>query len=517
MNNQQTDRQIWWILALICTAKLALHLVFNANWTYHRDELLYLALGNHPDWGYWSNPTSIGAVSWLVQRTIGDSVWALRLVPSLLGTGLVLVAGLTARELKGGPWAVGMAAGSLALSVAYLRTSTYFMPVIFDVFYWTLLLYLVIRYLNTRREQLFWWIGLVIGLAILNKYSIGFLLLGLLGGLLLSSERKLLTQRGPYWALGLGLLIALPNLAWQVALDFPVVDHLQGLVRNQLSNNSVRDFLLEQLLFNLTAILIWTFGLVWLLSYRKARPYRVVGYTYLVVLLLMVLLRAKGYYTMGLYPPLLAAGAVAWESLAKSRRWLAYALPVVMVASVLPITPLALPLLSPPRMAQYGEQVLTKIGLGQALRWEDGERRALPQDYADMLAWEEFPQLVRRAIDRLPAGTGYLIYAENYGQAGAVNRYRRFYQLPEAVSFADNFRLWAPPELPANTQALIYINDEVGEDMEQLFGRVELVGTITHPQARERGTGVYLCTEPRSDVAAFWRERRASVSRFYRR
>jgi hypothetical protein len=152
---RSSSRTTWWILGIICGAKLLVHLLFNANWTYHRDELLCLALGEHPDWGYWSNPTSIGAISWFVQQTIGDRVWAIRLVPSLLGTALVFVAGLLAREFRGGTWAVGMAAGSVAISISFLRVSTYFMPVIFDVFYWTLLLYLVVAHMSAPTWPLF--------------------------------------------------------------------------------------------------------------------------------------------------------------------------------------------------------------------------------------------------------------------------------------------------------------------------------------------------------------------------
>ena len=100
--------------------------------------------------------------------------------------------------------------------------------------------------------------------------------------------------------------------------------------------------------------------------------------------------------------------------------------------------------------------------------------------------------------------------------AGAIDVYREKYGLPPAVSFADTYRLWAPLELPPDTEALIYVNDEVGADVRELFANIERIGEITHPQARERGTGVYLLTEPRTDLAAFWRERRRSVTSFYR-
>jgi hypothetical protein len=64
-------------------AKIIFHLFTNTIWGFHRDELLYLALGRHPDWGFWSNPPLTGWLSWLMQNTLGDGQAAVRLIPAL--------------------------------------------------------------------------------------------------------------------------------------------------------------------------------------------------------------------------------------------------------------------------------------------------------------------------------------------------------------------------------------------------------------------------------------------------
>ena len=88
-----------WTLIGVVTATLTLHLVVAATTSYglHRDELLYLALGRHMDWGFLEVPPLIAALSRTLQETIGTSVFAVRLFPALSGAALVLLTGLMAR------------------------------------------------------------------------------------------------------------------------------------------------------------------------------------------------------------------------------------------------------------------------------------------------------------------------------------------------------------------------------------------------------------------------------------
>ena len=141
----------WQPIALLATFKLIVHLLVNTNYEIHRDGLLYLALGKHLDFGYWSNPPLIGWISWLAQQLSGGSLGGIRLFPTLAGCGLVVLAGLMARELGGKRYAQFLAALAVALSPAYLRSSLMFQPVIFDILSWTALSYLLLRYLNTQK------------------------------------------------------------------------------------------------------------------------------------------------------------------------------------------------------------------------------------------------------------------------------------------------------------------------------------------------------------------------------
>jgi hypothetical protein len=53
----------------------------------------------------------------------------------------------------------------------------------------------------------------------------------------------------------------------------------------------------------------------------------------------------------------------------------------------------------------------------------------------------------------------------------------------------------------------MYVNSELGGDVDSLFANIIVAGRITNPYARENGTTVYICRDPRGDFPAFWKKR----------
>lgn len=497
----------WRFILPVVGVKLLLHLYVNTIYGIHRDGLLYLALGRHPDWGYWSNPPLIGWLSWLIQHIGGDAVWVVRLFPTLAGCGIVLLAGMMAREFGGGRYAQFLATLGAAVSPAFLRTSMLFQPVVFDVLGWAIFSWLLVRYLNTSSRRYILAFGAAFGLFFLNKYMVVFFLAALAPALLLTRYRAVLWSRDAAMAAGIALLIMLPNLVWQVMHDFPVVSHMRELRANQLVNVQPANFLVEQLFLNFSGTLVWLPGL-WFLWTRQEGRYRSILFLFAGVILLLLALQGKPYYTLGMYPVMMAAGGWAWENLLH-RRWLRLALPLLLVVLLIPGAPLALPLFPPSQMAEYCRWAGRNLGLDFVTRWEDGRQHPLPQDFADMLGWPEIGQAATDAFQQLPPGTPVMIYGENYGQAGAVDYFGRRAGLPPAVSFADTYRLWLPETTQAT--ALIYINDELGPDVAALFSDIRPIGSVRDTFAREFGTTVYLCRQPRKNLGEFWRERVAGI------
>ena len=208
---------------------------------------------------------------------------------------------------------------------------------------------------------------------------------------------------------------------------------------------------------------------------------------------------------MGIFPMLIAAGAVFYERLIRINliRW---ALPLLLVTITYFILPLGLPIFGPNGLVTYFNTLETEYGVDVGRRFEDGTIHSLPQDYADMIGWEELTAITREAYASIPPSEEGIIYCENYGQAGAIFMIGRKYGLPEPLSFSDSYEYWVPDSIPTSVTHLIYINDEMGDDVKDAFGQIKIVGKISNSHAREAGTTVYLCSSPRASVNALWQQ-----------
>lgn len=497
-------KKLTWIqiLAALLTVKLLLHLYLNGQWSFHRDELLYLALGRHLDWGYASVPPGIGFWAWFGDSVLGGTVEAIRLISTLFGTATVLLTGLMAKEMlpkgAGMGWFAMLVVGVAGLvSGAYLRPCMLFMPVVFDVFYWTLLCWLFLKYINTEKTSWLLWFGATAGLGLLNKYSVLIFLFAMLPGILFTKQRRIFSDNKFYLAVGLALLVFSPNIVWQAEHRFPVFRHMGELAATQFAHVSLGSFFSDQLRFFLPALPVWLCGLYFLLFRKEAAPWRIFGWMYLAVLAVLLFFSAKSYYSLGAYPVLLAAGAAFLERVTTQRmKWLRYALPAFMLIFGAVVLPAALPLFPPEEEARFMKKMAKVPGLQGVLRWEDGNYYALPQDFADMIGWEELAAMAGKTWQNIPDKSTAAIYADSYGQAGAIEHFGKKYGVPEVLSFSDNYRYWLPDALPANFQTLIYVNDELGDDMPGFFQKIEKVWELDMPLSRQHGDQIYLCQGP---------------------
>lgn len=230
------------------------------------------------------------------------------------------------------------------------------------------------------------------------------------------------------------------------------------------------------------------------------RQYRPLAWAYLALVVMLLLLSGKDYYTVGAYSMLLAAGGVAWERWLGARCWVL--LPFILLLN-LPIIPYAIPVLSIGDMQAYAATMKERFGLEGPLRWEDGSIRELPQDYADMHGWEEIPEKVARLYHSLSAEeqATCMIIAGHYGQAGVLNFNRKKYNLPETYSFNSSFIMWLPEDIDFDRQIQI---DDNPQTTSRYFESVVLIDSIANPYARDPGL-IYYKTGPKIDVQSAWR------------
>ncbi len=498
------------LLWIIAALNVALHLAFSQNLEYHRDELLYFSQGMHPAWGYASVPPLTGWLSGLVGTTVGYSVWAVKVLPAIFSGIMVLLVAAISRELGGRDYTQILAGIGVVLAPLMLRAFFLFQPVYLDIFFWTLLFYWLVRFQNSSSDRYLYTLGVTLGLGLLNKYLIALWAVSALLALLSTRERKVFGRKALYVAFGISLLVFLPNIIWQIQHEFPVIQHMEALNDSQLVYVDRAQFLSDQLLMGYAVLLLLIPGLYFLLRHRK---YRSVGLTVVFTVALLCLLRGKSYYTAGVFPMLLAAGAVFWgELLTKTLGKIL--LPTFMLLCVVPLLPLGLPIYKAPELVTFFDKLDRNYGIDAGRRFEDGTIHPLPQDYADMLGWEELTRLVQSAYGQTSDKKHTLIYCENYGQAGAVAIVGKKYGLPQPMCFSESFLYWAPELLDNEIREFIYVNDELGEDLQQSFADIREVGRIQNANAREYGTRVYLCRQPRGDIRAFLLERIAEETPF---
>jgi len=483
-----------------------IHLIFIWSMDFHRDELLYFSFGSHLSFGYASNPPLIGFLAFVLQNIFGFNLFAAKILPAVLSALMIfLIAGIV-KEFGGKMYAQILASVGLIVSPFSLRTFFLFQPVFLDIFFWTLLFLFIIKYINSKNERYLIFIGIVAGFGMLNKYLIALPLIILLTVLAFTTYKQIFKQRTFYIALILAFIIFLPNLIWQFYYDFPVFAHLRELHDKQLVHVSRIGFCIDQLLMTFAVSVLLIAGLLYLLTSKQIKKFRLIGISIALVFVMLFLLKAKSYYTLGVFPVLIAAGAVWFEQSIKFY-WLKPSVIVLLILMTIPIVPFSLPVFNVDGLVKYFRNVERRTGIVADRRFEDGVVHSLPQDYADMIGWEKLAVLTNIAVLKMDNKNDYIIYCENYGQAGAVNICGKKIGLPEPVCFSDAFRYWAPGDFKNEIKEFVYINDNLGKDVEQLFGQIEKIGSIDNIHAREFGTTVYLCKKPLTSFNQFWKVR----------
>ena len=212
-----------------------------------------------------------------------------------------------------------------------------------------------------------YWLGIVAGFGFLTKYSIIFFFAAMIGSLLLTSHRKIFLTKYPYISWGIALLIAAPNLWWQFAHDFPIARHMEELAATQLVNVSTTGFLIPQFLDHFGASILWISGLFFVLTNEKLKSYRFLGWTYLLVLLILLVASGKDYYAFGAYAMLFALGGIAWEYWFGKKSLLL--IPIITLLN-LPAIPLALPILPIEQMETYSLYIQNDLGIESFFRWK---------------------------------------------------------------------------------------------------------------------------------------------------
>lgn len=437
------------ILILLALALLIAHILINGQYGFHRDELDTLDNARYLDWGYVNYPPVTPFIARVAITLFGSTLFGARLFSSLAHALAVVLTGLMARELGGNRWAQVTAAIAVAIAPFVLLGGTFLTYSTFDYLSWVLIAYQMIRLLKSNDPR--WWLGIgaVIGVGMMTKYAIAFLVAGIVVGVILTRVRRHLASPWLWSGVALSILIFLPNLIWQIQHNFISLDFLSSIHARDVRQGRTEGFLIEQLIFaaNLATIPVWLAGLYYYFFAGAGRNYRLVSWMILVPFALLVITQGRSYYFAPAYPMLFAGGAVIieqWLSRLSTMRvrivqgimWCAFAGSGVLFALIaMPIVPINSPLWD----------MVSDI---------NGELK-------EMIGWEELTQTVAEIYAQIPAAekprTGIL--TGNYGEAGAINLYGGAYGLPKAISAVNTYWLRGYGNPPPETVIVL------GEDL----------------------------------------------------
>lgn len=481
------------IIAILSTIKLCIHLIGNRNYGFHRDELLHLSVSEHLAFGYMEFPPLIAWIGKLSYLTFGYSLSGMRIFATIAGIAILVLCCLMAKEFGARKYGILLAGVAVLAFLPYYRNHMLFQPVAFDQLFWTLGFYWIAKYINTQNNKFLIYLGITSGLGLLNKYTLLIWCLGLVAGLSFFEKGKLLKNKWFYISGVIALLMFFPNLIWQYQHHFPVLLHLQKLKESQLDEMGPYDFVIDQVSFPFTLSLS-ILGLFSLLFQEHFRKYKSLGVAAVVIFAVMWLTQSKGYYFFAIYPLLFAAGAVKTEQLFERRPFWNYGVVFLLLFPVFFYLPKAIPVLPIENHVRYLN-----------IKPDNSGHYELTDDYADMFGWEEQVKLVDSTYKALsPADQSQcVIFASNYGEAGALTILGKRYGLQQPVCANGSFWLWGAGNKSGNVVLAIGHKKEL---LDRAFAQVKLVKIIRHRYAveEENNIGLYICRQPKINLKEIW-------------
>jgi 4-amino-4-deoxy-L-arabinose transferase-like glycosyltransferase len=505
-NGLDKQKQRWFATAggalvlAIAGAKLLVHLYASHGYGYFVDELYYIACSDHLDWGFVDQPPLVALIAKLARMLLGDSLPAIRFLPALAGAALVVLTGAIARELGGGKFAQGLAALCVLLAPGFLALDAFFSMNAFEPLFWMGCAYLLIRIIKTGNQNLWLAIGVLCGLGLENKHSMLIFGSGMVLGLLLTAERRALGERWIWIAGAIAALLFLPNLLWNIQHHFPFLELQANIRRNGRNVDlSLLSFTAQEALAMLPlAVPVWLAGL-WYLFFGSGKRFRVLGWTWLFTAAVIVIANPRIYYLFPAFPLLFAAGAVQCEAWTTRLTWLRISYAALMLVMGVILAPFAVPVLPVETYIRYSEALHFAPP-----RIENNHLGPLPQLYADQFGWDEMAATVGRVFNNLPpeVRAKTAVFAQSYGQAGAIDFFGPKYGLPKAISGHQNYFLWGSRDYTGENMIVL---DDRQEQLEHLFDHVEKVAHVEHPYSMPYNHfDVFYCRGMKKPLNELW-------------
>ncbi|MEU5538979.1 glycosyltransferase family 39 protein [Streptomyces sp. NPDC020362] len=487
------DRRVLAVAGVVFAVLMAL----SSRYGLHRDELYFLDCGRHLQASYVDQPALAPLLGRVSLSLFGVSAAGLRLWPALAAAGTVIVGGLTAREFGGARRAQLLAAIATGTMPVLLGSGHVANTTTYEVLAWAAIALVVVRIGRTGDTR--WWLaaGALVGLG--SEFNHLAAIFGgvLLAAALLGPARRAVADRRLLAGAVIAVLFVLPDLCWQARHGWAMFEMTQALNGEHGGPGNVLTWIVGQFGMScLVMTVLWVAGLRFL--WRSGRPlWRCLVTAYAVLFVLFaVTTGAQVYYLGGLYVCLLAAGAVGLDGWLHSRPDRLRSLMIGTAVSAALSAVIVLPVLPSSDVAwTYGTSPVS----------------------GETLGWPQLVGTVRQVWTGLPAGQreNAVIFAADYGEAGAINELGRSAGLPTAAGAQNTDWWWGPGNPHATTVVAVAPGPDYvpgyATHLRRYFRHVRMAATLSNPNGVhniEWGGHVYVCTGPRRPWGAIWPELR---------
>ncbi len=214
IQENKIDKYLAWLLIISALVRgfLAAFIEFG------NDEVYYWTYAMYPDWSHFDHP---GMVGWIMQifslNLLFHSEFALRLSSIIfmtLDTFIIYKIGCLVKNKLAGFYAALLYTASF---YCFVITGVFIMPDTPLMLFTLLAIWCFVKW--TRHGTSLLWAGLFTGLALLSKYSAGFIWVGV-GIYILLYDRKQLKNKYLYLSILISAVCMLPLLIWNMQNDF---------------------------------------------------------------------------------------------------------------------------------------------------------------------------------------------------------------------------------------------------------------------------------------------------------
>ncbi len=484
---------------------LFLHLYNNAftSYGYFRDELYYIACSDHLATGYVDQPPFSIFVLSVNRLLFGDSLFALRILPSIANALIILLTGIIVKKFGGKTFAQLVACTAVGFAPGLLGMFGFYSMNAFDILLWLLVFYFLIQLIETEQPRLWILIGVIIGIGLMTKLSMGWLAAGIVVGVVATPMRKWLRRPFPWIAAGISFILFLPYIIWNFQSDLAHLEFAKNAAGVKYASQNVATFFSGLIMnFNPITLPIWVAGF-WFFFSRRFYTMRLIGISIVIVLFILIInVHSKPEYFNPVMPILFAGGAIIWEKILR-RPWLriiGYIYLAIIGISGLIILPMAIDLLPVETFIHYSRT------LGVIPKSSEGKEMAsLPSHFADRFGWNELAQNVSLVYHSLSDNekAECVIYAQNYGEASAINFFRKKLDLPLGISGHNSYWTWGYGKKEV---AVVIIIGGEKENHLRVFESVEqeLEHTNQYAMPYENKLPIYMCRGIKIPLEKVW-------------